>query len=69
VLTGIRRAKSEVKASMRADVVIATVKASPAQTTRLRQAADDIAAAGRIATLELVEGDGPLTIDVTLADA
>ena len=69
VLTGVRKAKSEAKASMRADVTTATVTASAAQITRLAAAAGDIQAAGRIAELVFVDGSGPISVQAVLAEA
>ncbi len=66
-LSGVRKAKSEAKASMRADVERATVTGPAEQIARVREAAGDLAAAGRVADLALVEGPAPLTVDVVLA--
>jgi valyl-tRNA synthetase len=66
VLSGIRKAKSEAKASMRAEVVFAEVTASAEQLRHLRLAEGDIAATGRIAELRLLPGDDPLSIRVSL---
>jgi valyl-tRNA synthetase len=66
-LSGIRKAKSEAKASMRADVERATVSAQPAAAARLRLAAADLAAAGRVAAFDVVEAEGPITVEVVLA--
>jgi valyl-tRNA synthetase len=68
-LSGIRKAKSEAKASMRADVERATVSAQPAAGARLRLAAADLAAAGRVAAFDVVEAEGPITVEVVLAPA
>jgi valyl-tRNA synthetase len=67
VLSGVRKAKSEAKVSMRADVAVARVSAPPATYAALRPATADLEAAGRIAQLVLVEADGPVTVDVELA--
>ena len=67
VLTLVRKAKSEAKASMRADVAAASVTAPAAQAARIRTAADDLKAAGRIADLQVVDADGPLDVVVELA--
>jgi valyl-tRNA synthetase len=66
-LSGVRKAKSEAKASMRADVERATVTGPAEQIARVREAAGDLAAAGRVADLALLEGPAPLTVDVVLA--
>jgi len=55
-LSGIRKAKSEAKVSMRVDVERATVT-GPA----------DRSPAGRVAALDLVAGEGPVRVDVVLA--
>jgi valyl-tRNA synthetase len=69
VLTAVRKAKSEVKASMRADVSAATVSAPAPNAARLRTAAADISAAGRIARLAISDADGPIDVVVELAAA
>jgi valyl-tRNA synthetase len=66
-LAGVRKAKSDAKQSMRADVQTATVIAPEEQVARLAAARDDLTDAGRIATLAVVAGTGPLTVDVVLA--
>jgi valyl-tRNA synthetase len=67
VLSGIRKAKSEAKASMRSDVASAVVTGDSAALARVELAAGDLAAAGRVADLRFVPADGPLGVDVTLA--
>jgi valyl-tRNA synthetase len=69
VLTGVRKAKSEMKASMRADVSTATVTAPTVQAARLRTAAGDICAVGRIASLTITEAEGPIEVVAELAEA
>ena len=69
VLTAVRKAKSEAQVSMRADVATATVAAPADQAARLRLAEYDLRAAGRIAELAFIDGSGPVSVDVTLADA
>ncbi|MGH3240032.1 MAG: class I tRNA ligase family protein, partial [Spirillospora sp.] len=61
-LRQVRKAKSEAKASMRADVSRAVVRG--AEVTRI--ARPDLAAAGRIADLSLEDAPAPLTVQVTL---
>jgi valyl-tRNA synthetase len=68
VLSGIRKAKSEAKVSMRAEVATATVHGSLDALARVRVAEGDLAAAGRIAELSWVEGDGGLAVEVVLAE-
>jgi valyl-tRNA synthetase len=69
VLSGIRKAKSEAKVSMRVDVASAVVTGVPEALDRVRQAAADLAASGRVAELGFVESPGPLTVTVTLAES
>jgi valyl-tRNA synthetase len=69
VLTGVRKAKSEAQASMRAEVASAVIHGPADQITRLVHAADDIKAAGRVHELVLQPQDGPLSVDVVLAVA
>jgi valyl-tRNA synthetase len=66
-LSQVRGAKSNAQVSMRTDVPQATVRGSDADLERLRQASDDLAAAGRIATLIFDEADATeLTVEVSL---
>ncbi|MCZ3388912.1 MAG: valine--tRNA ligase [Actinomycetia bacterium] len=67
VLGDIRKAKSDAKASMRTEVSRAEVRASAAQVALLEGARSDLAAVGRIATLDLVDGAAELTVTVELA--
>ncbi len=67
VLSGVRKAKSEAKVSMKADVSEAVVTGPSQALDRVRSASADLAAAGRIEQLRYVEGSGPLSVDVTLA--
>lgn len=67
VLTLVRKAKSEAKVSMKADVSSATIHAPGPRIARLRHAGADLAATGRIADLEFVERDGPIDVSVSLA--
>ncbi|MBD2895948.1 Valine--tRNA ligase [Actinomadura sp. RB99] len=64
-LRQVRKAKSEAKASMRADVSRAVVRGAEAG----RVSRSDLAAAGRIAELTLESAPADLTVDVTLAPA
>jgi valyl-tRNA synthetase len=66
-LAGVRKAKSDAKQSMRADVETATVLAPADQVALVEAARADLVDAGRITTLNVVAGDGPLTVDVVLA--
>ncbi|SFL00476.1 valine--tRNA ligase [Geodermatophilus ruber] len=67
-LAGVRKAKSDAKQSMRADVASATVTAPADQVPLLEAGRRDLAEAGRIASLEIVAGEGPLSVDVVLAE-
>ncbi len=67
VLSGVRKAKSEAKVSMRVEVARAVVSGPVAALERVRAAGGDLAAAGRILDLDFVESDGPLAVEVTLA--
>jgi valyl-tRNA synthetase len=66
-LAGIRKAKSDAKVSMRADVESATVTAPAAQVPLVEAGRADLVDAGRIASLTVVAGEGPLSVDVVLA--
>jgi valyl-tRNA synthetase len=66
-LAGVRKAKSDAKQSMRADVETATVVAPADQVALVEAARSDLIDAGRIATLSVIAGDGPLTVAVVLA--
>ena len=68
VLTLVRKVKSEAKVSMRADVTSAVIVAPPAQAARLRLAAGDLKAVGRIGMLTITDADGPLDVRVVLAE-
>jgi valyl-tRNA synthetase len=61
-LSGIRKAKSEAKASMRAEVAQATISLPADKVERLAPAAQDLQAAGRIAHLELIAGEPAVTV-------
>ena len=67
VLSGIRKAKSEAKVSMRADVESAVVTGDADAIARVEEAAGDLAASGRIAHLTFVPAGGPLRVEVVLA--
>ncbi|CAN5286803.1 valine--tRNA ligase [soil metagenome] len=63
-LIGIRRAKTDAKASQKTDVLSATLT-GPAI---IAEAADDLKAVGRIAELTVVEGDEIAVTEVVLAE-
>ncbi|MHB8796724.1 MAG: valine--tRNA ligase, partial [Candidatus Nanopelagicales bacterium] len=67
VLSLVRKAKSEAKASMRAPIDSAVVTAPADQAARLRTASGDLAATGSIAGLGIVDGTGPMDVRVVLA--
>ncbi|MGY1844360.1 valine--tRNA ligase [Modestobacter sp. SYSU DS0875] len=67
VLSTVRKAKSDAKASMRADVATTTVTAPAARVAAIEAARADLVDAGRIAELSIVAGEGPLRVDVVLA--
>ena len=64
-LIGIRRAKTDAKASQKTEVLSATLS-GPAI---LAEAADDLKAVGRIAELTLVEAAEIAVTDIVLAEA
>ncbi|WP_091940575.1 valine--tRNA ligase [Trujillonella endophytica] len=66
-LAAVRKAKSEAKQSMRADVESAVVTAPADQVALVEAGRADLASAGRIASLSVVPGAGPLRVDVVLA--
>src|SRR3954449_11298023 len=66
-LAGGRKAKSDAKQSMRADVEKATFTAPAAQVPLLEAGRADLVDAGRIATLSIEAGSGELAVDVVLA--
>ncbi len=70
VLGEIRKAKSDAKKSMRADVTSVVVTAGVPDLAALRESRGDVEAAGRVAELTLVEATPgtPLNVGVTLAD-
>jgi valyl-tRNA synthetase len=52
---------------MRADVESATATAPSEQVDRVEAIRSDLVDAGRIASLSIVAGEGPLSVDVVLA--
>ena len=68
-LIGIRRAKTEAKASQKTPVATATIAAPAAKIDALRAAADDLRAVGRIAELEFAEADELTVTAIELAPA
>jgi valyl-tRNA synthetase len=68
VLAAVRRAKSEAKVSMRAEVDAATVTGPQVALDRIALAADDLRAAGRISDLRIEAGGDALDARIRLAD-
>jgi valyl-tRNA synthetase len=68
VLTGVRKAKSDAKVSMRTDVLRAEVNGSSDLVRLVELGRADLCAAGRIATLELADGGAEVTVAVELAE-
>jgi valyl-tRNA synthetase len=64
VLSAIRKAKSEAKVSMRAEVSYAEVLRPGETAARVSSARTDISAAGRIADLRIGEGEPSTRIDL-----
>jgi len=65
-LSGVRKAKSEAKLSMRADVASVTVRGPRELVGLVQMAAGDLQGAGRVAALDFADGAGELAVDVTL---
>ena len=63
ILSGVRKAKSEAKVSMRTDVLVARIAGPEASLAKVRAAQGDLAAAGRIADLVDVKDDGHLRVE------
>jgi valyl-tRNA synthetase len=68
-LIGIRRSKTDAKASQKTPVATAVISGPAAQVTLLEQAAGDIRAVGRIADLRFAEGDELAVTEIVLAPA
>ncbi|MGB3731242.1 valine--tRNA ligase [Microbacterium sp.] len=66
-LIGIRRAKTEAKASQKTPVATATISAPAAKLEALRAAAEDLRAVGRIAELSFAEADELAVTAIELA--
>ena len=65
-LFGLRKAKSDAKASMKAEVVSATLQAPSAVLTSVRQFESDLKAVGRIADLAYGEAEELAVTDVVI---
>ena len=66
-LTGIRRAKTDAKASQKNPVASAVISGTKEEIGLLTLAASDLRAVGRIAELTFVEGDELAVTDIVLA--
>ncbi|MGY4857088.1 valine--tRNA ligase [Cryobacterium sp. AP23] len=66
-LTGIRRAKTDAKASQKSAVISATIGGSTSEVALLAQVAADLQAVGRIADLTFVESDELVVTNIVLA--
>ncbi|MBF0673161.1 MAG: valine--tRNA ligase [Salinibacterium sp.] len=67
-LIGIRRAKTDAKASQKTPVTSATIAAPEEQLSLLRLAEDDLKAVGRIAELSFVAGEELAVTDIVLEE-
>jgi valyl-tRNA synthetase len=65
-LTGIRRAKTDAKASQKSAVASAVISGTAAEVALLAQASADLRAVGRIAQLVFVEGSELAVTDIVL---
>ncbi|MDT7646243.1 MAG: valyl-tRNA synthetase, partial [Pseudonocardiales bacterium] len=65
-LASVRKAKSEAKLSMRADVASATVRGPQDVLGLVRSAEGDLRGAGRVVELAFADGAEELTVDVVL---
>ena len=66
-LSGVRKVKSEQKVSMRARVSSATISGPGADIGRIRQAMEDLAAAGSIEGMNVTDGSETLQVEAELA--
>jgi valyl-tRNA synthetase len=65
-LSGIRKAKSDAKTSMRTDVARAEISGSAEHIDRVLAVADDLKAAGRVSELVLTPSETPPAVSVSL---
>ena len=68
VLSSVRRAKSEAKVSMKAEIESLTVSAPAATIARLQTASGDLSAVGRIKTLKWSNSPTAVNVKVALAE-
>jgi valyl-tRNA synthetase len=66
VIAAVRKAKSEAKVSMRAEVAAIRVTAPAGCAERVRLAEGDLRAAGRISQIEHAAADGEMRVAVSL---
>ena len=66
-LSLVRKAKSEAKVSMKADVASAVVRGPAESLDRISAVAGDLKATGSIAEMTFEPGGDTVTVDVTLA--
>jgi len=67
VIRAIRKAKSDAKLSMRAEVAVVRVHGGDADLAAVAATQPDLVAAGNVTTFELLPADGDVRIDVELA--
>ena len=67
-LIGIRRAKTEAKASQKTPVAVASITAPAATAEALRRVSGDLKAVGRIAELEISDGEEFAVTRIDLAE-
>ncbi|MBO3664089.1 valine--tRNA ligase [Microbacterium stercoris] len=67
-LIGIRRAKTEAKASQKTPVAVASITAPAATAAALRRVSGDLKAVGRIAELEITDGEEFAVTRIDLAE-
>jgi valyl-tRNA synthetase len=67
VLSAIRRAKSDAKVGMRADIALAQFRLPAEAAARVQAAGADIAATGRIASLDVAAAQGEPSLRIELA--
>ncbi|MEW1930392.1 valine--tRNA ligase [Streptomyces sp. NPDC088360] len=69
VIAAVRKAKSEARLSMRAEVARVVVFGPRASLDRFALAQADVRAAGRVGAVELAEADTPLRVEVSVENA
>ncbi|GAA4669911.1 valine--tRNA ligase [Frondihabitans cladoniiphilus] len=67
-LIGIRRAKTDAKASQKTPVTSATIQAPADELESIKLAADDLAQVGKIETLSFAPGEELAVVDIVLAE-